>query len=125
MVTLLQDFPASLTFKLIEIILVFAGSKPRVAVSNLNWTHCDLCNYEAENVFFLKRHKQSQHGLVLRFPCDQCEYVATTDSDFNFHKITIHKGTKYICDQCEYVAKYKSYLKRHKQRKHGNIKYQL
>jgi len=78
-----------------------------------------------------------------RFPCDQCEYAATTASYLNKHKKVKHEGVRfpYIqsdynivtqtilkqngkvkqCDQCDYVTAKTSSLKHHRRSKHEGI----
>ena len=33
-----------------------------------------------------------------KYPCDECEYKATTQGSLKAHKMVIHKGDKYRCD---------------------------
>ena len=39
-----------------------------------------------------------------RYPCDQCDYAATTASTLKQHKESKHEGVGYPCDQCDYIA---------------------
>ena len=41
---------------------------------------------------------------VTRFPCNQCEYKATTTGKLQKHIDSIHKGVCYPCGQCDYKA---------------------
>jgi len=85
-----------------------------------------------------------------RFPCDQCEYAATTNSYLQKHKKVKHEGVRFAytqayksdfavmgtsymttpggkqqklkpCDQCDYVATKTSSLKHHRRSKHEGI----
>lgn len=54
----------------------------------------------------------------IRYPCDQCDYVATQPRDLTLHIEGDHEGVRYPCDKCEYTATRPLNLKRHKKRKH-------
>ena len=60
---------------------------------------------------------QSKHEGV-RYPCNQCEFTATSLSHLNRLKKVKHKGLRYECNQCEYAATSVSHLKRHTDNKH-------
>ena len=82
---------------------------------------CDQCEYAATSQGSLNRHKQSIH-YGIRYPCDQCEYAATENGALKKHKQSIHEGIRYPCDQCEYTAT-ESGLKKHKKSIHEGIRY--
>ena len=77
---------------------------------------CDQCDYVATLQSSLNRHKKSKHEGI-RYPCYQCEYAATTFGNLQKHKQSIHEGIRYPCDQCDYVATKQSNLKVHMKRK--------
>ena len=55
----------------------------------------------------------------MRYPCDKCEYAATTVSDLRRHVESKHEGVRYPCNKCEYAATQAGGLKRHTKRKHN------
>ena len=38
------------------------------------------------------------------YPCDQCEFAATSPNIPKTHKEAKHEGIRYPCDECDYVA---------------------
>ena len=52
----------------------------------------------------------SKHGGV-RYPCDKCEYAATTASALRSHIENKHEGVRYPCDKCVYAATTARYFK--------------
>ena len=65
----------------------------------------------------LKKHKEAKHEGI-RYPCDQCEFAATSMSNLKVHKEAKHEGIRYPCDECEYITAYAAELKKHKKSKH-------
>ena len=59
-----------------------------------------------------KRIKRSKN-VVMKYPCDKCEYAATKTSNLKKHIKSKHKGERYPCDKCEYSATTASLLKQH------------
>ena len=49
----------------------------------------------------------------MRFPCSQCEYIATSASALKVHVENKHEGVRYPCSQCEYFATQAISLKIH------------
>ena len=62
---------------------------------------CDSCNYQATSNGNLTTHKQSRHEGK-KYPCDSCGYQATFKGDLTRHKQSRHEGKMYPCDLCEY-----------------------
>ena len=60
---------------------------------------CDQCDYAATTSSSLKQHKESKHE-GLRYPCDECDFAATTSGNLKQHKEAKHIGERYPCDQC-------------------------
>ena len=83
---------------------------------------CDQCNYAATTVQSLKVHKEANHEGI-RYPCDQCDLIYTSLSDLNKHQRSKHEGIRYPCDKCKYGAITMTHLKRHKESKHVGIRY--
>jgi len=48
-----------------------------------------------------------------RYPCNKCDYKATSQSRLKIHANAIHEGVRYPCNHCEYKATQKSSLNRH------------
>ena len=67
---------------------------------------CDKCEYSATTASNLKVHIENKLQGV-RYPCDQCEYTATTKSAHN------HEWVRYPCDQCDYSASSTRNIKKH------------
>ena len=80
---------------------------------------CNQCNYKATQQSNLKTHKQSKHEGV-KYSCDECEYQEGFQSALKTHK---NEGAKCSCGECEYHAAFQSALKTHKQSKHEGVKY--
>ena len=49
--------------------------------------------------------------------------VTSVSLDFRTHKESKHDGIRYPCDQCEYAATTSSSLRRHKESKYRGIRY--
>ena len=70
-----------------------------------------------------------QHGMMhikakhegIKYPCNQCDYVATQQSNLKTHKKYKHMGIRYPCEQCDYAATQQGSLKRHMKRKHEGL----
>ena len=54
----------------------------------------------------------------VKFPCDKCDYAATTKSNLTKHIEIRHKGVRYPCNLCEYESLSTFNLKRHIENKH-------
>ena len=70
----------------------------------------------------LKLHRLSKHEGV-RYPCNQCDYLAISQRNCNVHKQSVHQGVKYSCELCDYTASMPKSVKRHTQSKHTSAKY--
>ena len=57
----------------------------------------------------------------MRYPCNKCEYAATSPSYLRIHIESEHKEVKYLFDKCEYVATTPSYLRNHIESKHEGV----
>ena len=56
-----------------------------------------------------KRIKRSKN-VVMKYPCDKCEYAATKASHLKHHIESKHERVRYPCDKCEYAATGASHL---------------
>ena len=57
----------------------------------------------AYSVKSLRAHKESKHE-GMRYPCDKCEYAATTASNLRKHIESKHAEVRYFCNKCEYAV---------------------
>ena len=80
---------------------------------------CDLCEFNAVSLTFLKNHKASIHGME-SFSCNQCDFQSGWKSALNTHKTAKHERRKNKCDHCEFSSTYKHILKRHMLKRHSN-----
>jgi KRAB domain-containing zinc finger protein len=73
-----------------------------------------------ENTFVpdQKLFTQRENGEQL-FPCEACNYVATTNKNLRVHIESVHDGIRYRCDQCDQTMTREEGLKRHKEKIHG------
>ena len=62
-------------------------------------------------------HKDSRFK-VIQFPCEQCDYEATGESNLKRHIMIKHKSKKYPCSECEYTCGALGYLKKHMMLEH-------
>ena len=60
---------------------------------------------------------------LVRYPCDECDYVATQSRIMKSHKESKHEGVRYLCDKCDFVATHRASLKIHKESKHERVRY--
>ena len=49
----------------------------------------------------LDRHKRSVHEGI-KYPCNQCEYLASRKEHLDRHKRLVHEGIKFPCGQCKH-----------------------
>ena len=59
----------------------------------------------------------------MRYPCDKCEYAATTLSNLKQLIENKHEGVRYLCDNCEFTASTVSNLRLHIELKHEEVRY--
>jgi len=58
----------------------------------------------------------------VRYPCSQCQHVATTANNLKKHVESKHEGVRYPCSHCEHAATNAYNLKKHVKSKHkGDI----
>ncbi len=62
--------------------------------------------------FLTPTHYRSKHEGV-QYPCNHCDYEATTQGDLKRHILAKHEGIKYPCNHCDYEATTQGDLKRH------------
>ena len=110
---------------------------------------CDVCEYKAGRSK-LKEHKRTKH-LGITYPCDKCDFKASSRSSFhqhikvkhegirykckhcrtdftarsylNIHIRTVHEGTRYSCNECSHISKTPAYLNFHKRKIHEGIRF--
>ena len=64
---------------------------------------CDQCEYTATSSSTLKKHKESQHEGI-RYSCNLCDFMARQPHTLKLHISSKHEGIRYPCDLCEYTA---------------------
>ena len=57
----------------------------------------------------------------MRYPCDKCEYTATTASHLKRHNESKHEEVRYPCGKCEYSATTAGVLRKHDESKHEGV----
>ena len=60
---------------------------------------------------------------IEQYPCEQCQYQATSKRNLARHRRAVHEGIKYPCGQCQHEATSKVHLARHRRAVHEGIKY--
>ena len=56
-------------------------------------------------LFLIKGHQElALQYIFFRFPCNHCDYKATTSSHLKKHKESVHEGIKYKCNECEHES---------------------
>ena len=91
---------------------------------------CNDCDYNGSYAAYRYHTKYEHEGI--RYPCDQCNHVATRNSNLTAHKNAKHSSkfmrtknktfVKYPCDQCDYVGS-QSALIQHRKSDHEGIRY--
>ena len=82
---------------------------------------CDFCDFFATTVKRFKNHIQRKH-TEKQFPCLQCRYAASTEMNLKKHTERKHL-VKYPCNVCDYVAASLVNLKGHIERRHAGFNY--
>ena len=59
---------------------------------------------------------------VIRYPCNNCDYQATTKGNLQTHIQSTHEGIKFPCKECEYQATQQIHLQTHIKLKHKGIR---
>ena len=49
----------------------------------------------------------------VKFPCNQCDYQATNQSNLKVHVKSIHEGVKYACEYCSIEFSFRRALRKH------------
>ena len=70
------------------------------------------------NINLLRKHLNSIHNGI-KYCCDQCDFLTTTQTSPKIHKGIRHKGIIYSCDTRDYSGITNSRLKRHQITKHN------
>ena len=80
-----------------------------------------VCMPQLIQVIWKNTLKKKHQGL--RYPCDQCEYVATEVHNLKLHIDSKHEGVRYPCDHCDYAATQACVLKKHIENKHEGVRF--
>ena len=78
---------------------------------------CPDCGKEFSFRHAMLAHHRSAHQGV-KFPCNQCDFIASTTSHLKRHVESVHEGVKYPCNQCQYQATHRHHLNAHIRNKH-------
>ena len=108
---------------------------------------CDQCDFEAWTNANIMHHKQIVHeglrfeckhcpasyatkrGLYIHsdrhkgksFPCQTCEYQATTTGNLKVHKNAKHDKIRFRCNLCSWTGSQSGMVKTHKKQKHAVV----
>ena len=80
------------------------SSSPEISAGN---TEIDSSSTKTLN----KKIKENKED---GFSCDRCNFTSIYSSNLSQHIKSKHEGVRYPCDQCDYVATGKGHLKIHK-----------
>ena len=82
---------------------------------------CDHCEYKATSKQGIEKHIQSLH-LKVKFDCKHCDAVLSSREYLLKHVKAVHEKRKYSCDKCP-DKEYTFYnsLKKHKDAVHAGI----
>ena len=76
-----------------------------------SWVYpCNLCEYKATTQGILKTHNESVHENV-QYTCNLCEYKRKQQGHLNTHIESVHKKVRYHCIQCHKEFRTQGYLK--------------
>ena len=56
-----------------------------------------------------------------KYPCDRCEYEATSRGNLKAHIDGKHSDVVHSCEQCNYTTAWKAHLSKHVKNQHSNI----
>ena len=84
-----------------------------------NRTQCLECDFKAPVISHLRRHIDSVHRGLKKFPCDLCEHRATTKQGLERHIRVRHLNLKDLqCPHCEYKTSAPDALRAHARKYH-------
>ena len=90
---------------------------------------CPKCDYRGGDEHKLKRHLQTQHGVVAnplfhqKYKCPECDFSAPDHLELLNHALSNHEEKKagcLKCKKCDYSTSDKDNLNKHMRRKHGD-----
>ena len=86
---------------------------------NGNRTQCLECDFKAPVISHLRRHIDSVHRGLKKFPCDLCDHRATTKQGLERHVRVRHLNLKDLqCPHCEYKTSAPDALRAHAKKYH-------
>ena len=112
-VKLTCDQCGSMVFRLKEHIAYAHGTGSQMI-------SCGVCG-KSVHKSQLKSHTENHQGV--RYPCNNCDYKATTRGSLKKHCMRSHDGIKYFCDKCDHISNSQSYLRRHQRTEHENFRF--
>jgi len=83
---------------------------------------CEHCPKDFGRKHQLQEHVKAVH-LGIKFPCYQCDYVASCEKNLQMHIESKHDNIRYSCEQCQVTYVSKKYLRIHIDSVHKGIKH--
>ena len=88
-----------------------------------NRTQCLECDFKAPVVSHLRRHVDSVHRGLKKFPCQHCEHRATTKQGLERHVRVRHCNIQDLnCPHCDYKTSAPDALRTHARKCHEQVK---
>jgi len=93
----------------------------RIAGPNSAYDYpCNQCDYTATTKPSLRRHRDSKHEGIT-YSCDKCERTFAVKDNLRIHAKRVHEGKRYPCNACDSILKCPSSLSRHRTKNHKLI----
>ena len=84
---------------------------------------CDQCGRKLSSIENLGIHKKTVHDKILRFKCDQCDYLCYSKRALIRHADKHSTVNQHKCDKCKKTFKYDQTLRQHIKQDHENIRH--
>ena len=86
-----------------------------------NRTQCLECDFKAPVISHLRRHIDSVHKGLKKFPCESCDHRATTKQGLERHVRVRHLDLKDLkCPHCDFKTSAPDALRAHAKKSHEN-----
>merc|ERR1712179_615640 len=92
------------------------GAEPKLAPPLSLKSFSELIEFEAQNEL---KYKQKIINRYSKFPCDYCQYSATTKHNLKTHVLSKHEGVKFPCDYCDFRGSTKGNTRAHMKKMHS------
>ncbi|CAG0902626.1 unnamed protein product [Cyprideis torosa] len=100
--------------------------KPDLMLHTKRWhtsdspRNCKICGAVQPDKYTLKLHREKDHAGKVKYPCNTCDFAASSIPSLNSHML-IHQDLKpFLCDQCSQSFRKKQLLKRHLKLHHSD-----